>query len=266
MDNIIKFHTKDFLNKGALKSINGFKAENQGKVPVMEIFKTYEGEGSKIGTPRILVRLGGCPVRCVNCDTPHSFTVKKSMKVYSPAELVQEIVKVARYDENHFSVREISITGGEPMMYPEEVKQIAIGLHALGFKTSIETSGTIIDQEVFTYFDYVSLDIKLPSTGVMFTKEQIATIYAMKCQHPGTQVKVVVSNEEDLQWVLDNLYDFINPLSKSSPLIITPNSPFIKNGKQEDSVYADLMNMVVEWNRGYNVAVIPQIHKLLGFE
>jgi organic radical activating enzyme len=112
----------------------------------------------------------------------------------------------------------------------------------------------------------VSLDIKLPSTGVIFTKDQIAAIYAIKCQHSGTQVKVVISDEKDLQWVYDNLYDFINPLSKSSPLILTPNSPFIKNGKQEPAAYLKLMQMIIDWSKGYNIVAIPQIHKLLDLD
>jgi 7-carboxy-7-deazaguanine synthase len=261
----IIFTTKQFKNQAALRTIENFKAENAGMLPLMEIFKTYEGEGSKIGTPRILVRFGGCPVYCNNCDTPQSFNVRKSMRVISPEDLSTEIVKLATDDAGNYTVREISLTGGEPMMYPNEVKNLALEFHALGLKTSIETSGTILDQEVFSYFDYVSLDIKPPSTGVNFTFQQLQAIYDFKSQHTGAQVKVVISDEYDLTWVTQNLGQFINPLSKATPLILTPNSPFIKDGQQEDATYYDLMMMIVNWNKGYNIVVIPQIHKLLQF-
>ena len=262
----IIFTTKQFKNQAALRTIENFKAENAGMLPLMEIFKTYEGEGSKIGTPRILVRFGGCPVYCNNCDTPQSFNVRKSMRVISPEDLSTEIVKLATDDAGNYTVREISLTGGEPMMYPEAIVKLAGLLHILGFKTSLETSGTVINQQVFSHFDFVSLDIKLPSTGVDFTAEQIESIYEIKNHHPGTQVKVVVSNEDDLAWVQEHLAKFINPLSKSAPLIITPNSPYIKDGvTQEASKYYDLMMMIVDWNKGYNIIVVPQIHKLLSF-
>ena len=263
--NQIIFTTKQFKNQAALKTINAFNEQHEGMLPLMEMFKTYEGEGSKIGTPRILVRFGGCPVYCNNCDTPQSFNVRKSMEIISPEDLTTKIVNLASDGEN-FTVREISLTGGEPMMYPQAIVKLAGLLHILGFKTSLETSGTIIDQNVFFHFDYVSLDIKLPSTGVDFTTEQIESIYEIKNQHPGTQVKVVVSNEDDLAWIEEHLSKFINPLSKSAPLIITPNSPYIKDGvTQEASKYYDLMMMIVDWNKGYNIVVIPQIHKLLSF-
>jgi organic radical activating enzyme len=119
MQHQIKFVMPEFKNKPALRSIDKFKLENTGSVPVMEIFKTYEGEGLKIGTPRVLVRLGGCPVHCVNCDTPQSFTVKKSMKVMTPSEVIEAVLNLINDETNRVTVREVSITGGEPMMYPE---------------------------------------------------------------------------------------------------------------------------------------------------
>jgi hypothetical protein len=44
------------------------------------------------------------------------------------------------------------------------------------------------------------------------------------------------------------------------------NRPYIKDGvTQEASKYYDLMMMIVDWNKAYNIIVVPQIHKLLSF-
>lgn len=256
-------------NQRALKTIKIFKEEHKSKLPIMEIFKTYEGEGLKIGTPRILVRVGGCPIKCVSCDTPHSFTVKSSMKALTCEEILSEVTFIAfdAFDCNTstYKIKEVSITGGEPLMYPEMIKSLAILLHAKGFKTSLETSGAIIDNEIFSFFDYVSIDIKTPSSGIVFEKERIDSIFKLKAQHRGVQVKAVFAGASDLLWIEENLKDFICPTSNTAPLILTPNSPFSKT-PQPHSTYFDLMQYAINWNKGYNIVVIPQIHKLLDID
>lgn len=263
----IKFYPTSFLNKGAVRSIDRFLADNEADIlPVMEIFHTYEGEGSKIGTPRILVRLGGCPVMCKNCDTIHSFNVnKKMMKYQTMDQIVARVLELAIPDGVPI-VREVSITGGEPMMYADRIAKLSQMLRNKGFKTSLETSGMIIDQPTFAAFDFISLDVKAPSTGVAFTEEQLRAIYMIRSQHQGTQIKIVISDENDLEWVLKNMGDFLNTWSHNMPLIMTPNAPYMKEGQQHPSVYMALMEMILKWNKGYNIVVIPQIHKLLSLD
>lgn len=264
-ENPITFHVPNssFLNQAALKSVDTFAANHSG-LPIMETFLSYEGEGLKIGTPRILIRLGGCPIRCHNCDTPQSFVVKESrMQYVSVGEAFQMIRELSYDSEGNRLVNEVSITGGEPMMYPERITELAELLKGDGFSPVLETSGLIIDEEVFSKFDYVSLDIKAPSTKVQVSEANINAIYEISKKHKWVQVKVVISNKADLDWVLEHLPQFLS-LSNKHPLILTPNSPFIKHGKQSPQKYWETMEMIVKWNKGYNIVAIPQIHKLVG--
>ena len=40
---------------------------------ITEIFYSIQGESTWVGTPCTFVRLTGCPLRCVWCDTPYAF-------------------------------------------------------------------------------------------------------------------------------------------------------------------------------------------------
>lgn len=260
------FYPRDdwYLNRKSVKSIREHVVDRY-KLPVLEIFRTYEGEGQKIGTPRILLRVGGCPIRCRHCDTPQSFIVDPD-DMRDLGSIFNEVLKEAGYDKEKKTalVREVSITGGEPMMYPEQIRWLTLKLREYGFQTSLETSGVAIDADLFYLFDYVSLDIKTPGSGVPVTDEMIDLAYSAFSLHQGMQVKVIIADENDLKWVEEKLYKFYHPRSKGRPLIMTPCA---YNVKQEVpmSEFQRIMQMIIDWNKGYNIVAIPQIHKLFSF-
>ena len=43
------------------------------KLTVNEIFYSIQGEGSDAGLPTIFIRLTGCNLRCIYCDTQYAF-------------------------------------------------------------------------------------------------------------------------------------------------------------------------------------------------
>ena len=72
---------------------------------VYEIFHSVQGESSRIGLPTVFVRLTGCPMRCVYCDTEYAFSGGSNMT------LDQIMEKVAS-----FGARYVTVTGGEPLV------------------------------------------------------------------------------------------------------------------------------------------------------
>lgn len=118
---------------------------------VNEVFQTIQGEGYYTGTPAIFVRLQGCPVGCSWCDTKHTWQIDPDLQITMAtltakradsdywAEMTPENV-LQLFQEQAFQAKHVVITGGEPCMY--DLVPLCDALHAGGFTTQIETSGT----------------------------------------------------------------------------------------------------------------------------
>ncbi len=100
---------------------------------VSEIFYSIQGEGILAGVPSVFVRLSGCNLRCVWCDTPYTSWNPEGSDV-----AVAEIVASVRgYSPSH-----VVVTGGEPMIFPESV-EITQRLKEAGAHVTVETAGTV---------------------------------------------------------------------------------------------------------------------------
>lgn len=235
----------------------------QDQFPILEIFRTMEGEGSHIGTPRVLVRTAGCAIKCAWCDTLWSWSLKHATFVSLEQTLKQIEEHAAGY------AKEISFTGGEVMHYPVQAMWLAERLKRKKYMLSLETSGLIFNDEVFSLFDFLSVDIKTPSSGVTITPEMIDMYKEMRQNYSGVQFKCVILNSKDIEWVNDNLKDFyVNGHRTHKPLILTPGVQNTDRSKEKGILgqqLMDAMELVLVWNKQYNIRVIPQIHQLLKF-
>ncbi|MBW8016639.1 MAG: 7-carboxy-7-deazaguanine synthase QueE [Planctomycetes bacterium] len=119
---------------------------------INEIFYSLQGEGSLAGVPSVFVRLAGCPLRCVWCDTKYAWD--KSAGEEMSIEAVKAKVLA-------FEVRHIVITGGEPLVNDELIALIdAIGDPSLHI--TIETSG--IEYVASLKCDLMSISPKLSNS------------------------------------------------------------------------------------------------------
>ena len=75
---------------------------------VNEIFHSIQGESSFAGLPCVFVRLTGCNLRCVWCDTAYAFHDGRPMSVD------EVVAAVERY-----RCPLVEVTGGEPLLQPE---------------------------------------------------------------------------------------------------------------------------------------------------
>jgi 7-carboxy-7-deazaguanine synthase len=108
------------------------------KLRVAEVFRSVQGEGLWAGTPSVFVRVSGCNLRCVWCDTPYA-----SWSPEGPVMTVEEIAAMA--DLKRGQAGHAVITGGEPMMF-EAVVPLAVLLRDAGFAITVETAGTVYRQ------------------------------------------------------------------------------------------------------------------------
>ena len=154
---------------------------------VSEIFYSIEGEGIEIGRPEVFIRLTGCNLRCDWCDTKYALNDGKEMSI---DEIIQEI--------RRYPCKNISITGGEPLLQREELLELVEGLKEMNYWIQLNTNGTIFDQRIFELVDLITMDCKCPSSGMKSDLKVLARTknsFSFKLQ-----LKFIISNEEDYQY------------------------------------------------------------------
>lgn len=102
------------------------------KLRIAEIFESIQGEGIWLGTPSTFVRVSGCNLRCVWCDTPYAS--------WTPEGPTMEIPDVL--DKISPGIHHVVLTGGEPMLF-DPIEELAKKLKERGHIITIETAGTI---------------------------------------------------------------------------------------------------------------------------
>lgn len=169
-------------------------------VSIHSIYRATEGEGVFIGTPQIFVRFQGCTVGCLNCDSKETWDFDNNQMTFE--NVLEEIEKLSV--SNAVKLKRISITGGDPL-HPKNtpaVLKLSQELKNRGYFINIEAAGTRVVHEIFDLIDYISMDLKTPSTGV---KTNINVLQKLVEQYPNKfQIKSVVANNHDFQFVYDN--------------------------------------------------------------
>ena len=112
------------------------------QLKVNEIFYSIQGEGVRIGTPNIFIRLSGCNLKCSFCDTEHN-----SFEIYSIDKLYKHIQK--------YNCKNIIWTGGEPLLQLTE--DVVIFFKQKGYFQAIETNGTL---PIIKGLDFISVSPK----------------------------------------------------------------------------------------------------------
>lgn len=119
---------------------------------VTEIFRSIQGESTHMGRPCTFVRLTGCPMRCVWCDSEYTFTGGEHMS------LDAVLAEVRAY-----GCRLVEVTGGEPLAQREAFKLIE-RLCDEGYEVLIETGGYVSTEKVDERASLI-LDVKCPASG-----------------------------------------------------------------------------------------------------
>lgn len=150
---------------------------------INEIFYSIQGESSYAGFPTVFVRTSACHLRCTYCDTTYAYHegAKSSLE-----EVLTEIKK--------YPAKYVCLTGGEPLLQ-KEVWPLMRELCDLGYKVSLETSGSISCAEVDPRVKKI-IDVKTPDSGAAdsFYLGNLDFVDAH------TEYKFVICSEKDFEW------------------------------------------------------------------
>ena len=128
-----------------------------GNVNSIQTLGTLDGPGV-----RYVVFLQGCPLRCGCCHNPDTWDFGNK-KTYTEEQIVDNVLK---YKEYFGTQGGITISGGEPLVQAEFVKQVFSLCKDKGINTCLDTSGAILNQAVkdaLEFTDRVLLDVKYTS-------------------------------------------------------------------------------------------------------
>ena len=251
---------------------------------LVEIFSSVQGEGPEVGVPSLFVRYGECDLRCRWCDSPHTWRPARECRIEvrrgsgefrrvpNPLETsrVMEALEALGLPEHPL----VSLTGGEPLLQPEAVLELALAVRARGPRVLLETHGLAAAalEKVVEAVDLVSMDWKLASDVRRESDPRRGRPAEFHAEHerflrvarraPRVVVKVVVTPaSEDAE--IDRLCEALARVDPATPLVLQPVTPF--GQVSEAPPAARLLELVARVSRRLaDVRLIPQTHKLYG--
>lgn len=218
------------------------------------IYFAHEGEGERIGTPQIFIRLQGCAIGCINCDSKETWSFRGEQEPIS--QIIQQVESIAQ--KFQIPCPNISITGGDPLdeRHREGLLALLKELRDRNFFINIEISGQRFVPDVFELCDFLSCDFKTPSTGVTYRTDIIEQLYQGVFKN--FQIKAVIANKEDFLSV-NKAYEEI--LTKSNTQkhhwVLTPC--YEPGAESPLKLFREIYQWAAEYGPRYKV--IGQQHK-----
>lgn len=240
---------------------------------LIEIFSSIQGEGLFVGYRQIFIRFSGCNVKCNYCDTNHDYAQHCNVentpgyRDFTPVDnpitydYLVSLVKnwQSTWPNLHHS---LCFTGGEPLLY---VRTLTGWLKELGETLPIylETNGILYDNlhDVLGYIDYISMDIKLPSTSGITNLWQDHERFLKISTQKNVFVKCII-DEETTKNEIETVCYIIAKVNNKIPLILQPRH--LADGKL--GISSNHLFLLHKYASDVlrEVRIIPQVHKFLG--
>jgi organic radical activating enzyme len=117
-----------------LQPVESVVKDPHSMIDVVEVWRTFQGEGPFAGMPATFLRLAGCNLKCALCDTDYT----TGRRLHSVEELVDRVDRVSpRLSQKTLVV----LTGGEPFRQP--LDRLINALLNCQYIVQIETNGTL---------------------------------------------------------------------------------------------------------------------------
>ncbi len=203
-------------------------------VPVHEILHTIQGEGTRAGSPCVLVRTLGCDLSCAWCDTDQAGVEPVHMEI---PRIVEAVLGTG--------CRLVEVTGGEPLLHAA-TPGLCEALLAAGLTVLVETSGSQ-DVSVLPPGTVRIMDLKPPSSGES-GRMRWANVAALG---PGDEIKIVIADKEDHAWATRVIRERL--ASFGGAILLSPLTPGLAPETLASWILRD----------GLAVRLNVQLHKLV---
>lgn len=241
---------------------------------IIELFSSIQGEGLHVGVRQVFIRFHGCNLRCSYCDTetsesPTSCRIEGApgrrdfVDVGNPVSLVRIISLIEGWGDGWPSTHHsISITGGEPLLNYEVLLDWLPALKKY-LPIYLETNGTLPAalSRVISLVDYISMDIKLPSTSGCSDLWNCHKDFLQIAVQKDVFVKIVTSEFTE-EWEIVRACETVASVNSNIPVILQPVT--LSNGEIGITPLKTLEYQEIACNFLSEVRVIPQTHKFIG--
>lgn len=163
-------------------------AASDARLRISEVFHSVQGESTRVGLPTVFVRLTGCPLRCVWCDTEYAFS---GGQMFTIAEILEQVAQ--------YRCPTVCVTGGEPLAQ-KPCLALLTALCDAGYSVSLETSGALDIGSVDARVSRI-VDLKAPDSGEvdknLWENLSLLTVH--------DEVKFVLASAGDYAWAVEVL-------------------------------------------------------------
>lgn len=248
---------------------------SKSSAPLIEVFSSIQGEGPLMGVRQIFLRFSGCNLSCSYCDTdqganPEACLLERSpgrqdfLALPNPVSLERLVSHLGGWERGWPGIHHsISITGGEPLLQHETLREWLPQLRS-HLPIYLETNG-ILHSTLYTLLssiDYVSMDIKLPSTAGCAQLWDEHRAFLATAAGKEVFVKTVIGTETE-DWEIIKACEVIKSVNGDIPLILQPLT--LRNGSIGILPLKILEFQEIACRYLANVRVIPQTHKFAGW-
>jgi len=161
-----------------------------------EIFASIQGEGASLGMPSVFVRLSLCNLHCTWCDTKYTWDWAR----YDPAaEITRAAVEDIANRVEGMGIRNVVITGGEPLLQQRELAPLAAALKATGHRIEVETNGTVVPElPLAGLVDQWNVSPKLANSENAPAARDVGAALSWFAARPSAYFKFVITEPSDL--------------------------------------------------------------------
>ena len=204
------------------------------RLKLTEIFRSLQGEADTAGIPTVFIRLTGCPLRCVYCDTAYAFT---GGNWWSLPDVLQHVAAL--------NTRHVCVTGGEPLAQAA-VHPLMQALCEAGHRVSLETSGAMSLSEVDSRVIKI-VDVKTPASG----EERRNRYEDFSYLNRQDWLKFVIADRADYEWSREQVRS--RALSERCGVLFSPSHEVLPPGLLADWILEDQLDVRLQ----------VQLHKYL---